>query len=417
MRPTGTDSTDPATSDPFSPAEITRLRAETPGCEHRVHLNNAGAALMPRSVVRAILDHIELEAQRGGYEAAAMRVDAVQQSYVAVAALVGAAPRNIAFAENATAAYAQALSAVPFEPGDTIVTTQDDYVSNQLMFLSLAKRLGVRIVRAPVAPEGGVDVLGLERLVERERPRLVAVTHVPTNSGLVQQVRAVGQICQSYEVLYLVDACQSVGQLPVEVSDLGCDFLSATGRKFLRGPRGSGFLYVSDRVLEAGLAPLFIDLQGARWTGPDHYELHPGAARFENWEFAYALVLGAGEAARYARGVGIQRIATRIARLSNALRTAFGRAGLRVLDRGSLPCGIVTVEVPGWDAAKFHAALEDRGVNTSVSTPAFAVIDFAEKRVDWALRISPHYYNTDEEIAVAAAAIVDLARAGTTRTT
>ncbi len=218
-----------------------------------------------------------LEADIGGYEAAEARVDAIEQAYTDIATLVGSQTRNIAFVENATVAYSQALSSIAFERGDVILTSNNDYISNQLMFLALAHRFGVEVVLAPDASEGGVDPEAVGALLGQRRPKLVAMTWIPTNSGLVQRVEEVGRLCRHYAVPYLVDACQTVGQIPIDVEALGCDFLCATGRKFLRGPRGTGFPYVAGRALDAGLEPLFIDLRGAEWTAPDVY--HPVSSR------------------------------------------------------------------------------------------------------------------------------------------
>jgi selenocysteine lyase/cysteine desulfurase len=280
------------------------------------------------------------------------------------------------------------------------------------MFLSLHRRFGVWVLRAPDAPGGGIDVEAFSQMVRLHRPRLVALTHVPTNSGLVQPVEAIGKACRESGVLYLVDACQSVGQLPVDVAAIGCDFLSATSRKFMRGPRGSGFLYVSRRVLDAGLEPLFPDLHGATWTDADAYTVRGDARRFENWEFAYALVLGTGAAARYAMEIGIPEIAARTAALAALARERLSAAGFRVLDRGPRLCGIVTVEIPGREPEAFQAALHERRINTSVSTRAYALLDFDQKGVAWALRLSPHYYNTDDEIGAAVGVIAELAGRG-----
>ena len=386
------------------------LRADTPGTSHRIHLNNAGAALMPRPVIAAVQDHLDLETRIGGYEASDARADQVEDARAAVAQLIGSQPHNIAFAEHATAAFAAGLSSVPFRAGDTLVTTRNDYVSYQLMYLSLERRLGVRVVRAPDAPEGGVDLLALEEVVHRNRPRAVAVTHVPTNSGLVQDVAAIGQICRNKGALYLVDACQSVGQMPIDVGALECDFLSATARKFLRGPRGAGFLYVSDRALEEGLEPLFIDMRGADWTLEDLYQPAPDARRFETWEFAYALVLGLGAAARYALQVGVEEAGARAWALAATLRKQLASVpDVRVLDRGTTQCAIVTASVSGKDPAKLVRELRRRGINTSSADRTSAVLDFDDKGVEGALRISPHYYNTEAEIDAVVEALTELA--------
>jgi selenocysteine lyase/cysteine desulfurase len=390
---------------------IDQLRSETPGCRQRIHLNNAGAALMPDPVIRAIQDHITLESTIGGYEAAESRQDAIQDAYLSVADLVGTRPANIAFTENATTSYMQALSSIPFARDDVILTTRNDYASNQIQFLSLRSRLGVRVMKAPDQSEGGVDVEAMADLIRRHHPRLVCVTHVPTNSGLVQDVAAIGSVCRDEGVLYLVDACQSIGQMTVNVNEIGCDFLSASSRKFLRGPRGAGFLYVSDRVLAAGLEPLFIDMRGADWIAEDRYRAASTARRFENWEFAWALVLGTGAAARYATAIGLEPIRDRVRALAGRLREALGAIdGVRVLDRGSELCGIVSVWIDGWEPRELVARLQERRINASAQVRVSAVIDYDEKGVSASLRLSPHYYNTEEEIDRTAAAIEELMR-------
>ncbi len=391
-------------------SRVASLRVETPGCANRIHFNNAGAGLMPQPVIDSIKDHIDLEARIGGYEAAHARAHEIEEAYRAVADLVSAAPRNVAFVENATVAYAQVLSSIPFERGDVVVTTTNDYISNQLMFLSLHKRLGVEVVRTPNTAAGEVDVAGLRSSLARKRPRLVAVTHVPTNSGLVQPIEAIGTVCREFETLYLVDGCQSVGQRAIDVGAIGCDFFSATSRKFLRGPRGAGFLFASDRVLELGLEPLLVDMRGALWIAPDEYALVPSARRFENWEFAYALVLGTGAAAKYAQRVGVEDIAERTTALGEQLRERATAEGLRVLDHGADRCAIVTLQIPGWRPGAFHAELEARGINSTVSTRAYAVIDFDAKGVEWAIRLSPHYYNTEDEVNEVVEAVAELVR-------
>ncbi|MFE6768106.1 aminotransferase class V-fold PLP-dependent enzyme [Streptomyces fimicarius] len=322
------------------------LRSETPGCRQVIHFNNAGCGLLAAPVLDAMVGHLNLEARIGGYEASAARAGEVRAFYAEIAALINTTPDNIAFAGSATHAYANALSSIPFEADDVILTTRDDFISNQIAFLSLRKRFGVRIVHAPDAPEGGVDVEAMAALMRSLRPRLVSATHVPTNSGLVSPVAEIGRHCRELDLLYMVDACQSVGQFVIDVEEIGCDLLTATCRKFLRGPRGSGFLYVSDRVLRAGYEPLFIDMHGARWTAPGDYEPVGTAARFEEWEFPYATVLGSAAATRYARKVGIEAIEQRTPALAARLRDRLRfLPGVRVLDRGPRLAALVTFGV------------------------------------------------------------------------
>jgi selenocysteine lyase/cysteine desulfurase len=383
----------------MDPEVIARWRDDTPGVARRVHLNNAGASPMPISVLRAITSHLEREAYEGGYESADDAAPAIEAGYVAIAGLINAAARNIAVVENATVGFFQALSAFDFRSGDVIVTTRNDYISNQLAYLSLARRQGVIVRRAEDLASGGVDPESVRVLLREPQVRLLAVTWVPTNSGLIQPVEALGRIAEEAGVPYLIDACQAVGQLPIDVARLRCDFLSATARKFLRGPRGIGFLYVSDRALASGLFPLYIDMRGGHWLSADSFALEVDARRFENWEFPYALVLGLGEAARYALEVGIERGGSRARMLAAALRSQLmALPGCRVLDRGKQCAAIVTVELPGLQGPDMARRLRERGINTSASLREYAVIDMEEKRVSSALRISPHYFNTEAEL-------------------
>jgi selenocysteine lyase/cysteine desulfurase len=381
----------------FDPAP---WRADTPAAlAGRIHLNNAGAALMPLPVQTAITTHIEREMKLGGYEAADAARDDIAAVYDDVGALLNTRGRNVAIVENATVAFAQALSAFDFERGDVILTTTNDYISNQLMYLSLAARLGVGIVRADDLPEGGVDPESVRTLIAARRPKLVAVTWVPTNSGLVQPVAEVGRICAEADVPYIVDACQAVGQIDIDVATLHCDFLSATARKFLRGPRGIGFLWVSDRMLEQQRAPLMIDMRGARWTAADEYALADDATRFENWEFAYALVLGLGTAAAYARHVGVAEAGAYAADLAAYARQQLAQVpAARVLDEGAHKCAIVTVEIAGRHAPDLVAELREQAIAVNATARDYAVIDMDRKQARTALRVSPHYYNTRRDI-------------------
>jgi selenocysteine lyase/cysteine desulfurase len=392
--------------------DVAALRADTPGCESVIHFNNAGCGLVARPVLQAMLDHLTLEARVGGYEASAARAAEVRGFYTAVADLIHAKPEQIAFAGSATHAYTKALSAIPFERGDIILTTRNDFISNQIAFLSLRQRFGIEVVHAPDLPDGaGVDVEAMGALMRARRPRLVTATHVPTNSGLVQPVAEIGRLCRELDLLYLVDACQSVGQYPIDVEAIGCDMLTATCRKFLRGPRGSGFLYVSDRVLREGYEPLFIDMYGAKWVEPDRYQPVDTAARFEEWEFPYATVLGCAAAARYALQVGLEPIARRTPALAANLRAQLaGIAGLRLLDRGPQPAALVTFAVEGWEAKPFKQAIDARGINSALSFREFALYDFGDKQVEWCLRLSPHYYNTEAEVDTVAAAVAEVVR-------
>lgn len=389
----------------FTREEVTAFREDTEGVKNVVHLNNAGAGLMPNVVTKAITDHILLESRIGGYEASALRAEAIQQFYEQAGKLLNCKASNIAFTASATDSYTRALSSIPFVSGDVILTDNDDFISNQIQFISCQKRFSLKIVRIHNAPAGGVDLEDLEQKLSKLQPRLLAITHIPTNSGLIQPVKSIADIYNRYihkhpdKTWYILDACQSVGQMKLDVQELKCDFLSVTGRKFLRGPRGTGFLYISDKALQLGLEPLFIDMRGADWIEKDLYQPQSDAKRFEDWEFAYALVLGTRYAIEYCRKIGEDNIWQQVKFLSDYMRDELSTINrIRVLDKGPEVGGLITFTVADVDLNPILDELLKRRINVVPSYRKFAVIDFDEKGVEWAIRASPHYYNTKEEV-------------------
>ncbi|MEG0759848.1 MAG: aminotransferase class V-fold PLP-dependent enzyme [Chryseobacterium sp.] len=376
-----------------------KIRQETRGLsDGKLFLNNAGSSLMPNIVVDSMLDYLKQEEQLGGYEVANKNAELLENFYTETAKLINCKSSNIAFMTSATEAFSKALSSIIFKEGDVIITTVDDYISNQITFISLHKRLNVKIIRIKKREDNELDLEDLENLIKEHRPKLVAVTHIPTNSGLIQAIEAVGKICRQYDILYLADCCQSVGQMVVDVEKIGCDFLTATGRKFMRGPRGSGFLYVSDRVLEQDYAPILLDMRGAHWSEYDNYELFKTAKRFEHWEVSYAAVLGMMEAVKYANNVGLNTIENYNRKLAETLRINLKNSGFKVLDIGNNLSSIVTFCGPDNDLENIQKVLRENNVFFSASYKHSALIDFTDKKVDGAVRLSPHYFNTLEEI-------------------
>ena len=390
------------------PLDLERLRAETPGVAARVHLNNAGAGLMPAPVLDAMIGYLRREAEIGGYETAdeaAARLDGV---YDSVARLIGAARDEIALTENATVAWQMAFYALPLRSGDRILTARAEYAANYVAFLQVAKRTGASIEIVPDDADSVLDPHALERMLDGS-VRLIAITWVPTNGGLVNPAAAVGRIARAHGIPYLLDACQAVGQMPVDVTALGCDMLSATGRKFLRGPRGTGFLYVR-RELMRRLEPPLIDHFGAPWVAPDRYELRSDARRFETWENNYAARLGLGVAIDYALEIGLEPIMERCRTLADRLRAGLEDIpGVRIHDLGPHPAAIVTFSVRGFEAGEVKSQLASAGINVSTSRPSSTLLDATARELPIVVRASPHYYNTEAEIDRATTMIQGLA--------
>jgi cysteine desulfurase/selenocysteine lyase len=379
--------------------DLERVRADTPGVEHVVHFNNAGAALPPRQVVAAVVEHLQREAEIGGYEAAAERKDRWEHTYDALAQLLGAERDEIAVVENATRAWDMAFYAFTFQPGDRILTGRAEYASNWIALKQVTDRTGASIEVVPDDESGQIDVAALEQLID-ERVKLVSLVHVPTQSGLVNPAAEVGRVTRAAGVPLLLDACQSIGQLPVDVNEIGCDILSGTGRKFLRGPRGTGFLYVRRELIER-LEPPFLDMHAAEWQPDGSYRIRSDARRFENWETYYAGKIGLGAAVDYALAIGIENGWDRIRALASRLRTELAALpDVTVLDRGAVLGATVTFAVAGLAAADVQRRLAAENINVSVMDAASARLDFDPRGLDEAVRSSVHYYNSDDEIDV-----------------
>jgi cysteine desulfurase/selenocysteine lyase len=377
--------------------DVDLARADTPGCAHVAHLNNAGAALAPAPVLAAVVDHLEREAEIGGYEAAAERAERLERAYDAIAALIGCERDEVGVVENATRAWDMAFYAMRFAPGDRILTTQAEYASNYIALRQVADRTGAVIERIPDDPSGQVDVDALEGMLD-ERVKLVSLVHVPSHGGLVNPAAAVGRVTRAASVPLLLDACQSVGQMPVDVREIGCDILSATGRKFLRGPRGTGFLYVRRELIER-LEPPLLDVHAAEWLDDGSYRVRPDARRFENWEAYQAGKVGLGVAVDYALAVGLNAIRDRVYALAAALRERLEDVpGVTGHDVGRERGAIVTFSVAGRSAQDVAAALRAQRVNVSVSPRSYSVSDFVGRGLPDIVRASVHYYNVEAEL-------------------
>jgi cysteine desulfurase / selenocysteine lyase len=389
--------------------DVAAVRAATPGCAEVVHFNNAGAALPPKMVTDAVLEYTAREALTGGYEAQESAAAELASTYAALATLLGTRPEQIALVENATRAWDMAFYGIPLQRGDRILTCRSEYASNYLAFLQVSRRVGVRVEVIPDDASGALDTAAAARLLDRD-VKLISITHVPTNGGLVNPAAAIGELARSAGCYYLLDACQSVGQMPVDVEAIGCDFLSSTGRKFLRGPRGTGFLYASERAL-AQIEPPFIDGRAATWTAAQRFEFRRDARRFENWEFNCATRLGLGVAARYASTLGLDAIWERVQSLAAMLRRQLAAVpGVRLCDQGQVRCGIVSFVCARVAPQSVKTALASQRINVSVSDAAWTRIDMDARALPAVVRASVHYYNTEEEIDTVAGAIAALCR-------
>ncbi|PAU95664.1 aminotransferase [Aliifodinibius salipaludis] len=376
---------------------INTLRDDTPGTKNVIHFNNAGASLMPKNVSESVINYLREESLYGGYETADKNRDSINKAYSSIAEFINARPNEIALLENATAAWNMAFFSIDFSDGDRILTSISEYASNFISYLRLQEKADVNLEIIPNDEHGQTSVSSLKKMMDKN-VKLISITHIPTNSGLVNPVEKIGDITQEYDCFYLVDACQSIGQYPVDVQKIGCDMLSATGRKYLRGPRGTGFLYTKKDQIE-NLIPPFIDLHAAEWSSKQKYELRNDARRFENWEMNYAGIMGLQTAVEYASDIGINQIWKRITKLAEKLRWELAKLPrVSVHDIGEIKGGIITFTIDSISSREIKNHLSGKGINVSTSSKSSTLLDMEERNLSNLVRASIHYYNTLTEI-------------------
>lgn len=362
-----------------------------------VHLNNAGSALPPAPVTDAVIDYLRTESVLGGYEAADAAADRLEAVYASLGRLLNAGVDDIALTDNATRSWQAVFYALRLGPGDKILTCRSEYAGNAIAYL----QSGATVEVVGDDETGQLDVADLERRID-DRVKLISINHVPTQGGLVNPAEEVGVVAERAGIPFLLDACQSAGQLDLDVTRLRCDALSGTGRKYLRGPRGTGFLYVHPR-LRARLEPAMLDLHSAAWTEPGKYEILDSARRFEVWERNIAATLGLGVAVDYALAIGLPAIEERLTGLAARLRGLLsGIDGVSLHDQGKRQCGIVTFSVAGVPADKIKTRLSNAKINTSIVHRSSAQYDFTARNLQETVRASVHYYNTDDELRLLA---------------
>jgi cysteine desulfurase/selenocysteine lyase len=384
---------------PITDQEVAQLRAETIGTTQKIHFNNAGSSLNPDVVVDTVINYLREEATLGGYEIEDKYREQLNNTYNLVAKLINADAGEIAIVENASTAWGIAFNGIDFKPGDEIITCEMEYVTNIIGFLNVQKILGVTLKIIPNDTQGNFPLDVFEQAIS-PKTKLIAITQIPSTAGGMIPVVEIGKIARRHNVLYLVDACQSAGQIPLDVKEIGCDMLSVTGRKYLRAPRGTGFLFVRKEIQDS-LRLLFMDGYSAPTVSLHDFKPRGDARRFELYEKNRALTLGLGKAVDYALNIGVDRIWERIQYLATLLRRELAAIeGITVHDFGAQQCGIITFSVKGLENAFVKNKLADKNINVSVGKAISTLIYMDKHHLPSNVRASVHYYNTEEEIQI-----------------
>jgi len=381
----------------LSEQEVQQLRAETRGTTEKIHFNNAGASLPPDVVVETVINYLQEEALQGGYEVEAKYHPQLENVYPLIARLINAGIDEVVTVENASVGWGIAFNGIDFKTGDEVITSEMEYVTNLIGFLNARRNYGIEIKVIPNDGQGNFSLSALEQAIS-PKTKLIAITHIASTAGGMTPIVEIGKIARKHQILYLVDACQSAGQVPIDVKEIGCDMLAVTGRKYLRAPRGTGFLYVRKEI-QGQLRSFFMDGHSAPTVSETDFKTRDDARRFELYEKNRALTLGLGKAIEYALNIGVDRIWQRVQYLAGELRRELRTIdGITVHDSGDRQCGIVTFSVQGVDSLSVRNQLKAKNINVSIAKAISAVFYMNKNHLSIIVRASVHYYNTEEEI-------------------
>lgn len=393
--------------------DIEDLRRDTPGTQTVVHFNHSGASLMPRQVTEAIAAQLAQEARLGPHEAAVPVADRLEKMRDDAAHLLDADASEIAIMGSGSSGWGLAFASLPpFVPGDRILVGRQEWGSNLATMQLTAAGSGARIETIPCNADGSVDVAALDRMVDA-RVRLISLTWLPANGGLVNDAAAVGKVANRHAIPYFVDAGQALGQIPASVRDIGCDVLKGAARKFLRGPRGTALLYIRRSMLPRMRQSHFDVLSAPLSDG--HPIVRQDTRRYESAESSVALWLGLGEALALARSIGVDAIRARIEPMAIELRRRLGRVpGVELCDLGDGPrSGLVSFNIRGMNEQVVRARLTaESGINVGANGVPYTPLDMSARGLSGIVRASVGYLNTEQEMDILTAAVATLAASG-----
>lgn len=364
--------------------DVQALRKEFPITQNYNYLNHATVAPLPRCVVGAVQEYLQHQQNnsyvRAGY---AKRITSVRKL---VAELIGAKSDEIAFTKSATEGIAFVANGLKWNAGDNIVTTAVEFPSNMYPWMGLQSR-GVQI-RTVLEENGRIPVENLIEAID-SHTRVVAVSAVQYASGYRLDLRRIGEWCQKRGVLFCVDAIQALGVLPINVREMHIDFLASAGHKWLCAPEGSGFFYCY-RELAGHLRPSTIGWRSMKnGHDYDHYrfEFHDDARRFEASSYNMAAIFGLGAGLELLNSAGLDAVTQHVLGLTERFAMGARHKGYRVISarEPGAASGIVAISSPVHDPVDIQQHLErEHRIITAVRSGR--------------LRISPHLYNTTEEI-------------------
>lgn len=375
------------------------------------YFNQAAGGLMPDRVLQAVTDYMQREQALGSYVAAQQAQPQLQQLYAQLAALLHCQPTDIALTTGNTHGWCAVVGALPLQAGDRVLVTPGEWGGNYAMLLQLQARTGCVVETMPCTADGHIDLAALEAGLDA-RVQLIALTWVPANGSTVYDAQALGQLCARHGIPYIIDAAQALGHIPVDVQALQCDVLTAPGRKWLCGPRGTGLVYLKPGFA-ARLQPMTVDHVSCPIT-PTGPVLRQDARMLEQSESSVALKLGLLAALDTAQAEGWAQRFAAIAERARQLRSALADVpGLSLHSLAAAPadCGIVPFTLQGHTPAQVQQALLQCHIQVAASGMGFTPLDMQARGLSAVVRASVSAHTTDADIQALVQALQTLSAA------
>jgi len=357
-----------------------------------INFNNAGSSKSFSQTNLKIKEYLDQEERLGGYFCVEVFKLKLSKFYQNLSNLINCQPDEISFISNTTVGFNLFINSIKISKGDNVVILENEYESNLISLLN--NKVNFRVVK--LSKDGEVDLNDLVSKIDC-RTKVVSVCHLPSNNGNQNPIKKIGKLvkAQNQKAIYLIDACQSIGHLDINVKSIKCDVLVGSGRKYLRGPRGTGFIFIKKKIKER-INPLILDSHNSSLENKIKVT---NKHIFENFEYSPALKIGLSESINQINKVGIARIEENIRK-----KTIYFREKLKknpkiiTYENNNNFSGISTLNFQEEDPKRIFNHLLKKKILTSVTQKKKLLRPFKKKKILSALRVSIHYYNTYKQI-------------------
>ena len=363
--------------------------------EQPVYLNTAAAGLQSPQVLEKIQAHLQLESECGGYVAAEKVQSDLASCRENLAQLLNCTASEIALTDSASRAWHRILNCFDFQRDDIVLVSPTIWGGNYFTLLQLEKRFGIQVQCMPTEADGNLDLDRLKQQIQQKvrqqpksRVRFMELTLAPSGWDAWQATGDIAQLARAHSIPLVVDASQAFGQRELDVNDLGCDFLFASGRKWLAGPRGTGVLYARQSST-SHLCPLGLD-QHTGFLKDDELHWLPDARRFELSESSVALRLGLGEAAKQTLSRQQAGESVLLKKLAADYRQLISEIpGFELPDLSGEPGAIVTFRHAVQSPVAVRDFLRQHHIEVGIHPRTYMPLHAPTQRLGDCLRVSP----------------------------